>query len=235
MHREPLSKRMSDAISAFLRLKGNDKENLNPFVSEKERLNELIQKREIKGGHRCPELVGHFGVFALKDIAPLTVFGRYVGFECTNKEWNDIYDYTNADALHGEYAYSYSLGDEAEDEAEDEGRRITIDPIEANMADLVLLYINDIRSNLFEPEPADRDKELQNARFVVAKEYGWPTVFVVATKNIKKGDEVLVDYGDAYSVLLRQNKRWQRIVDVTRTQIANHIIGDTLLNDAYQL
>ena len=181
--------------------------------------------------------MGQFGIFANMDIPKDVVIGKYIGFECTNKEWGEIFDYTNADAKHGEYLYSFNIDDELDDN-HDGSRQITIDPLEGKLmngpnGDLKLLYFNDIREDIFNPEPTEKDKQLQNTRFVIAKIFGWPSVFVITTKNIKKGEELLLDYGPEYSVLLKQNKRWSRMINESTNKIANNVIGDIDIDNQY--
>ena len=154
--------------------------------------------------------------------------------ESTNKEWNEMYDYTNQDAKHGEYLFSFDI-DENLDANHDGSRQITIDPIESKMTDLNLLYINDIRENIFDSEPTAKDKVLQNVKFIVPKIYGWPTPMIVTTTNIKQGDEILLDYGSGYSVFLKQNKRWQKMMQSSRDHISNKIIGNVVFDNTYQL
>ena len=238
-HHENLGLQIPNSIARFMMINKHDKTYKNPLVTIKVNdqhltLNDIAEKRQIQTGHRVPELVGKLGVFAKMDIPPYTALGRYIGFECTNKEWNEVFDFTNKDAKHSEYLFSFDL-DENIGDNHDGSRQITIDPLEGNMDDLLLLYINDIRSNLFDSELSDEDKAHQNCKFVVPKLYGWPTPIVITTKHIKKGKELLLDYGLAFSVLLKQNERWRKLMRSANEQIANNILGDAVLDDYYRL
>ena len=159
---------------------------------------------------------------------------------------NKVFDYSNCDAKHGEYLYTFSIDEKAEEDG-DTSRQITIDPLEGNLMDetgdgtgndLRLLYINDIRKDLYDPEPTKEDKELQNCSFIVAKVYGWPLVFVMTIKSVKKGEELLLDYGESYSVLMKENKRWGRMMDAQRREGAKNVVGNVkqeLMKDHYNL
>ena len=237
VHREELTKMEQESIEKFIKANEKKSDYQNPLITSKKEthlLNDIINKKRIKSGHRIPALIGKFGVFASMKIPKNTVIGRYIGFECTNKEWNEVYDYTNADAKHGEYLFSFNIDEKVEDN-HDGSRQITIDPLHGNMNDLSLLYINDIRANIFESEPTEQDKALQNCKFIVVKEYGWPVVFVITTKSIQKGKELLMDYGVGFSSLLQQNARWQRIMKMTSDQIVNNVIRSVELNDTHDL
>ena len=244
-HHEELSESITKSIRKFLEI-NQDKNYINPLIQIKR--NTLIQdkvmkKRVIKKGYRIPELVGQYGIYANMNIPKDVVLGKYIGFECTNKEWGEIFDYTNADAKHGEYLYSFNIDQEMDDN-HDGSRQITIDPLEGRLMDmhnngrgrdLKLLYVNDIRQDIFNPEPSTEDIAIQNTRFVVVKIFGWPSVFVITTKRIRKGKELLLDYGGSYSVLLKQNKRWSKMINASKKQITNNIIGDMNIDNNYTI
>eukprot|EP01084_Bolivina_argentea_P197266 338082_1 len=236
-HHEKFNKTVFKSVSTFMEFNDKNADFKNPIVVMKGinyRLNDVVSKRKIQEGYRVPELIGKYGVFAKTDIIKNVVLGRYIGFETTNKEWNEMYDYTNQDAKHGEYLFSFNI-DEYVEHNHDGSRQITVDPIEANMIDLNLLYVNDIRKNIFIPQPTKQDKALENIRFVVPKIYGWPTPMIMTTKKIKKGDELLLDYGNGFSVFLKQNKRWQRMIQASQDNISNNIIRNVQLDDRYEL
>ena len=244
-HIEKLDKKIKKSIIKFIDL-NSEKDFLNPWVKikgETLKLNDIINKEIIQSGHRIEELVGKYGIYASKDIPKNTVIGKYIGTEVTNKEWNEVFDYSDCDVKHGEYLYTFHIDEKAQKNSI-ESRQVTIDPLEGNLMDvkgdgsgkdLKLLYINDMRQDIFNPTPTKEDKQLQNTSFVVAKVYGWPWVFVVSIKDIKKGDELLLDYGEAYSVLIKENKRWKAMMAVQGLQIMNNIIGDSEMTDNYCL
>lgn len=45
-----------------------------------------------------------------------------------------------------------------------------------------------------------------NCKYQVIKSNGWPYVFVMATKNISKGEPLRADYGDAF---------WETVYDIS--------------------
>lgn len=62
----------------------------------------------------------------------------------------------------------------------------------------LLRTINDFRDDpIRQPHGSTRDRT-KNCMFVEVHHHGWPYVFVVLTKELVGGDEVLIDYGQAY-------------------------------------
>ena len=139
-----------------MELNGQKIDYLNPLIKIKDnvlKLNDIVSKLKIQKGYRIPELEGKYGVFAEQDIPKYKILGRYIGYECTNKEWEDIFNYTNSDARHGEYLFSFDIDEKMDKNNVDTTRQITIDPLEAGLMDLKLLYLNDIRKEIFNPFP----------------------------------------------------------------------------------
>ena len=116
------------------------------------------------------------------------------------------------------------------DESRAETHRSIIDPMEARLNGMLLMYMNDIRLDISKSEPTKHDKAMQNVRFIVAKEKGWPTVFAVTTRKVREGEELLVDYGQKYSDLLTESERWKCVKDERLRQmgIDSHFVRDSL-------
>ena len=225
------------AIESSLTLNAKDgADSRNPFVQlgvdgAVSALDDVVSKLTLPRDYRIPALVGKFGVFSKLKITKGTVLGRYLGFECTEEEWHQIFDHTNCDMMHTPYLFDFKVGS---------GRwkkcsQIFIDPFEGKMQDLNLLYINDCRDDISQAKMHKKDNERMNCGFVVVKVHGWPAVFVVTTKNVEQGVELLLDYGELYWNNIKENDRWEKLHKLRNQRTLQLIIGDTKLVDHFQL
>ena len=89
----------------------------------------------------------------------------------------------------------------------------------------LLCYINDIRKDITNPDPADEDLEYKNIEFVKAYHYGIPKVFIITTKYIEKGEELMSYFGESFykTVVERETfkiQEWKRndVKDILETQ-----------------
>jgi hypothetical protein len=55
--------------------------------------------------------------------------------------------------------------------------------------------VNDVRFNVLGEEPVERDDTVSFVELLVN---GWPHVFIIMTKAVKRGKEFLIDYGKEY-------------------------------------
>eukprot|EP01083_Nonionella_stella_P094201 264229_1 len=218
---ETITGTMNANIDTFLRINRNDRDYTNPVTTLNGlSLNNIAERFIITAPHRSSALIGQKGVRSIMDMPKNVVLSRYIGLEMTNKEWNDCFDYSNRDDLHGQYLYTFHL---------DEGKNITIDPVEGGKQRLLALYINDCRKDIFADNLTTEDKANINCAFVVVRVYGWPTVFVVTTKGIKKGDELLLDYGKEFWDSIKQNNRWNNIIQKVRKLSEKNIVKNVKL------
>merc|ERR1712083_500890 len=112
----------------------------------------------------------------------------------TTEEWERAFLGTNTYEHNMKYLCQFEAG---------KGKNklnIIIDPIAANMESFGPLYINDCRKNIGILTAEDQ-KEI-NCEWISLEVYGWTWFVVKTTKDIRKGDELLMDYGNHY---------WQRI------------------------
>ena len=214
-------------IEKYMNLNKEDLYSKTPFVAvggaDGMKVNDIVEVSKIENAdYRVPKLVGQKRVVALRDIPQYTVLGLYMGFMALDTEWSAMFDYSKVDEEHARYLFSIGLDEK------DPTQSLVIDPIESKMMDLVLLYINDIRANIEEPEPTAEDKALQNCKFTTVNVYGWPTAMVITTKRIVKGEELLLDYGKAYSDGIKTDERWVEIRKQIKEQIfqTRKILGD---------
>eukprot|EP01083_Nonionella_stella_P080131 220007_1 len=231
-HEQPITSAMRINIQTFLELNGDDKEYTNPTSTfNKIKLNNMVEQFTIQAPHRVPQLIGQEGVRCTVDAIPKgVVLARYVGFEMTNSQWNDTFDYSNKDGIHGQYLYSFNV--DLFEHEDGEERCVTIDPIEGHK-EFIGIYINDGRKDIYCEELSASDKKHINCTFFVARIYGWPTVFLIATKQIIKGEELLLDYGKNFWYSIKQNNRWNGIIQKVRQLAQQNIIKNTSLCDTH--
>eukprot|EP01084_Bolivina_argentea_P226445 382524_1 len=220
-HNESIPKTEQTEMKQFLDINKNDGQYINPITThtinnEHIKLQDTVEKFTIKLPHRVPALNGENGVKAQMDIPENTILARYIGYEMTNEEWNDCYDYSNKDMLHSQYLFTFDI---------DENKAVTIDPLHGKKHKLLVLYINDCRKDIFCEILTDDDKTYQNCKFVVSKINGWPNVFIITTKQILKGNELYLDYGNYYCNCIKQNNRWSKIVQEVRNNADKNILN----------
>eukprot|EP01083_Nonionella_stella_P148537 470333_1 len=231
-HEQPITAAIGVNIDTFLKLNINDKDYRNPIATFNEmKLSDMVEQFTIQAPHRVPQLIGQEGVRCTVDTIPKgVVLARYVGFEMTNSQWNDTFDYSNKDGIHGQYLYSFNV--DLFEHEDGEERCVTIDPIEGHK-EFIGIYINDGRKDIYCEELSASDKKHINCTFFVARIYGWPTVFLIATKQIIKGEELLLDYGKNFWYSIKQNNRWNGIIQKVRQLAQQNIIKNTSLCDTH--
>ncbi|WP_211828121.1 SET domain-containing protein-lysine N-methyltransferase [Kistimonas asteriae] len=147
-------------------------------VGRQRTIESSLQLTTIRHSDPRKALHGQSGVVAACDIPAYSVIAPYAGLYCAG---NDVAEeMARYGANVGRYAVDCSLGGVQIDLCGYGHGNITI-CINAN-------------TTYSEHEPDLRD----NACFVLATYQGWPYVFVVTIKPVKKGAEVLVDYGRYY-------------------------------------
>ncbi len=123
-------------------------------------------------------LRGQSGVFAARDIKPMTVLGPYAGKYCHGQDLEEEQNTHGANV--GRYTVDCSLDS------------IRLDLCGYGYGNITVC-IN--ACTTYRPDDPVRSA---NAFFLMVTYRGWPYVFVVSHKNIAKGEEILVDYGRYY-------------------------------------
>ena len=72
-----------------------------------------------------------------------------------------------------------------------------------NKLDNLSWYINDVRKDINQKERSEDDILIQNIEFISCLINGWPSIFAVTIKNIKKGEWLWCYYGDRYHQALQ--------------------------------
>eukprot|EP01084_Bolivina_argentea_P111220 198517_1 len=238
-HQQPLSKHFRNELENYVR--NNKTQSLhNPFISFNNQLpilqSDTIEIFKIGNNHRIKLLKGEKGVRAKIKIPKLTVIGRYVGFECTDFEWNEIYDYSNADPIHSQYLYTLKWTEyihngiavkrTGKNKCSKVSRVVTIDPMAGGFKKYPLIFINDCRKNI-RLALTNEDKQYQNCAFLDARIYGWPCAFIVTIRDIDIGEELLLDYGEDYGKIVMENKRWNQIINHQKQNITQEISANS--------
>lgn len=138
--------------------------------------------REVVPAGHCPAaLVGQWGVRCSRGYAAGTVLGEYEGRYALSG---------TREASHNDYALGGTTLD---------ARKLgfSIDPLSGG--NRVLEYMNDYRVDV--RRPTDRtinNPELANARWVTVQRGSEPHMIVMATRALRPGDWVCIDYSDSY-------------------------------------
>jgi len=169
-------------------------------------------------GPACP----HFGLFAERNIPRHSVVCEYGGMVRREDEggYNPAPEYAVRLAKCDEYVLEGNNGDPYGDgyllDGEDHFNEGSL--------------INDSRWSLAGEEDARHRR--QNVVFLEVAVNGWPHTFIVTTRDVKKGEELLIDFGPDYwekirnqslEALLREEKRraqdLQETVDALRNKL----------------
>ena len=65
--------------------------------------------------------------------------------------------------------------------------------------ELLLRYVNDCRADIDDTKPTKDDHKYYNVEFVGMKVNGWPQTYLIAKRDIKKGEELMTYYGTEFS------------------------------------
>merc|ERR1712013_397363 len=85
----------------------------------------------------------------------------------------------------------------------------------------LLIYINDCRADLSAKGKTAEDELVENVRFAKVSLNGWPSIFVVTTRDIAPNEQILGYYGNDYFDALKQFKQAQEVQQRTQNVIDN--------------
>ncbi len=204
-----INKELRNNIKSFDRNNKFANNPTNPIILPKKKkstMNEILKIKTIPLSYqRVKSLRGEKQIIALIDIPINQPLGYYCGTQYTEKEWCSCWNWTTDDSFHRRYIYRIYPA----------FRSIIIDPIDANLHQQKyrLLYINDIRRDLTHCEfPNEKEKKNENCKFLNIKKNGWIYPLIYTTKTIKKGNELLIDYGQEYTLNLKQCNHWDKSI-----------------------
>ena len=83
--------------------------------------------------------------------------------------------------------------------------------------------VNDARKNIENNRWTKADRKRQNCGFRSVRINGWPSVFLETTKDVKKGDELFVDYGKKYGCLIQRSLEFEGQKKLNQNYINEHI------------
>ena len=143
-----------------------------------------LETRRIPEGDPRPGLIGQLGVYCRVNVPAWSVVGRYAGVMCFESE---VGQYAGLLALTDWESYGYTISSLVQDNEEEDG--LVISGID-NRQDFGSIgkYVNDFRNS----------SKQANVEFVEVIRGGFPYVFLVSTTKITAGEELLLDYGQAY-------------------------------------
>ena len=95
---------------------------------------------------------------------------------------------------------------------------IIMDGLSAESQSL-LCYVNDIRKDVTIPDPTDEDLKYKNVEFVRVYHYGIPKVFIVTTKYVKVGEELMSYFGASFYTTVVEKERFKKIQESKRKDV----------------
>jgi len=192
-------------MSHFLELERQGKQILCPGVVARK-----VADNDPRGSLR-----GQMGLYVKHGwrLPRHTVLGPYIGtileegnlgiMNLPERLERERYTYTFGQlAPRVEKAAARTSGSKSDDEAGPDAADVLPEVLtlisDGMMEGNLLRTINDFRDDpIRQPHGSTRDRT-KNCMFVEVHHHGWPYVFVVLTKELVGGDEVLIDYGQAY-------------------------------------
>lgn len=194
------------------------------------------------------QLNGQYGVYALMDIPRGTVISQYCGAELSPDESHQLIDNTLEEINHRQYSLDIEFDEEilkllkkknellynkVFHDWENPGLIIDVYSLGQgnlsqlpNYSHLAAACINDPRQNIKLPDTTTTDKQMVNCVFVPGTVNNWPSSFVVTIKNIHKGEQLWIDYGDRYHLLYQLIDEQQQKRDYFESLIKK--IGTTM-------
>lgn len=161
---------------------------------------EFKEKTEVKNSTFVSMIVGkqHVGRFATQDIKRHTVFSHYNGNVYTSREGKILFE--DGVSKHCDRA-SYILSVDGKEWKAD-SQPVAVDP------NLLCGATNDCRNNLYLNDYCEADAKRENVAWFTVIHENIPYAMEVATKNIKRGEELYVFYGENYNLKVHM-KVWK--------------------------
>ena len=200
------------AIQDFIKQNGETNEfslikirNNNNNKPQYYQIHQVLQKYTISNKSDVAALNQQFGVKAQMDIPQFTVLSKYIGYECTSKEYKNYYQQQtpNNKLLHDKYTFilefdnlflplNYTLPPHVQD------GKIYVDPIALGKGRIketnIIAFVNDCRTNMAINQLSNEDQNRYNCNFVECLIDGYPSLFLITFKTIKKNEPLWTYY-----------------------------------------
>ena len=179
--------------------------NLSTFGQTKhmiERQSDVLGVRNVnKKTTPIAALIGQKETYCKVKLIPEgTIIGQYSGLEIGHEKWMD--HFANTANYYEQAPYLYTV--------ECTGHEFIIDPKIGANGESPLLFINDARSDITNPNLKQEEKSRCNVKFQNEILDGWPVVLVKATKDIKRNDSLYIDYGKNYGITIKEIKNGRK-------------------------
>merc|ERR1712228_955470 len=175
--------------------------------------NEVLSVFSIDEEHRMNVLIGRKGLKTDCNIPKNTVLGQYVGITVTKQEYKQIFEHSNQYTLRNQFAFDQSVNVPLNCNDKDAKRQkieLVIDGFgleEIENESNHICKINDCRLDIINcKNPTNDDENYHNVDFVQCEVNGWPMIFIVAIKNIKKNQELFGFYGENFGEAVEDQK-----------------------------
>ena len=182
---------------------------------------DVIEKRKVHH-HRVDHLVGQFGVYAKEDIKQYTLLGKYTGNAYLANDYEKMdesaykhdvgrYSFDSEVLVRGSLLSTEQKTEYKMDLERDNNEDVYLAEILISAKDneSILMFVNDCRSDITKSEQED-DAQFNNVAFFTVYCDGWPELYGIASRNIKKGEELATNYGDNYCTIMKESEKLRR-------------------------
>merc|ERR1712129_241916 len=203
--------------------------------SKSENICDALEKFKISKRHRIAALVGQYGIKTAMDIPKNTVFGQYIGAELSYNAFAKVFEGTADEHEHNIYSMDLVI-DEAEldkifsrkqkRQRDVKQNMFVVDPLIDERRNNLFPFVNDCRFDIDDKEMSEADEQYFNAEFVGMSVNGWPQTYLIATKDMKKGEELNAYYGEVFGLAIRNKMEDEKEKKRRRFRIDKEMIHE---------
>ena len=96
--------------------------------------------------------------------------------------------------------------------------------------DVIPAFVNDSRKDINSSKQTNEDKKIQNCEFVCTLVNGWPSIFLITTKDIIKGEYLWCYYGSIYHKALKQSQEYKENANEKKDYVVDVLGNDNFDN-----